>query len=81
MWFFRYRTCILVLFRRSIFSVSVLTLLLNFTQVPANRSCIQGPWKPTHPVCTVIDKLEPDTVYIVELMTFNAGVGEVSLID
>ena len=54
--------------------------ILNFVQVPANRSCIQGPWKPTHPVCTVIDKLEPDTVYIVELMTFNAGVGEVSLI-
>ena len=26
MWFFRYRTCILVLVRRSIFSVSVLTL-------------------------------------------------------
>ena len=50
------------------------------SQVPANRSCIQGPWKPTHPVCTVIDKLVPDTFYIVEVMTFNAGVGEVRVI-
>jgi hypothetical protein len=47
---------------------------LHRNVVQGNRSCIKGASGITNPVCHVVIGLEADTVYIVELKTFNVGV-------